>query len=335
MPGPGWVWRWAMPPSGKSTRSQRTTQAANGSSWTKREISAPSASNSSWSSCQTSAGPSTCGRAEARDSRRRGRRRRGCRRSSRRRSRSGRARASRVPQWKYCPPSMTIVCPVTNDAVGPREVGDGADDVLRVLVALDRPRRDRDVAQLLDHLRVLLHAVGHREPGGDAVDADAVPADLLRERARERDDRPLARHVVEQERDAAERRARGDVDDRPSTPLAHGRHGGAAGQEHRRDVDVHHAPPLLERDLGERPHRERGVEPRVVDEHVEPAAALERLRDHPVDRGLVGDVDGQADAARVGRGSRVGALQVGDDDPRALRRERRRRSPFRSPARRP
>ena len=52
--------------------------------------------------------------------RRPGRRRRGCRRSSGRRSRSGRARASmHVPQWKYCPPSMTIVCPVTNDEVGP------------------------------------------------------------------------------------------------------------------------------------------------------------------------------------------------------------------------
>ena len=25
----------------------------------------------------------------------------------------------REPQWKYCPPSMTIVCPVTNDEVGP------------------------------------------------------------------------------------------------------------------------------------------------------------------------------------------------------------------------
>ena len=25
----------------------------------------------------------------------------------------------REPQWKYCPPSMTIVCPVTNADVGP------------------------------------------------------------------------------------------------------------------------------------------------------------------------------------------------------------------------
>ena len=44
MPGPGCVWRWAIPPSGKSTRSQRTTHSANGSSWTNRESSAPSAS---------------------------------------------------------------------------------------------------------------------------------------------------------------------------------------------------------------------------------------------------------------------------------------------------
>ena len=35
-----------------------------------------------------------------------------------------------------------------------REVDDRADDVLGHLVALDRARRDRDVAELLDDLRV-------------------------------------------------------------------------------------------------------------------------------------------------------------------------------------
>ena len=60
----------------------------------------------------------------------------------------------REDQWKYCPPSMTIVWP--GDEVGRRraEEDDGADDVLGHLVALDRPRGDRHVAQLLDHLRV-------------------------------------------------------------------------------------------------------------------------------------------------------------------------------------
>src|SRR5439155_26069630 len=49
-----------------------------------------------------------------------------------------------------------------------------------------------------------------------------------------------------------------------------------AREEHRRDVDVHHLPPLLERDLLERPHLERRVEAGVVDEDVDAAAAGDR-----------------------------------------------------------
>ena len=124
-----------------------------------------------------------------------------------------RSRRATSAQWKYCPPSITIVCPVMKSAAGAAEEDDRADDVLGHLVALDRPRRDRDVAQLLDDLRVRLHAGAHREPGRDAVHADVVLAELLRERAGEGDDRALARHVVEEERDAAERRPRGDVHD--------------------------------------------------------------------------------------------------------------------------
>jgi hypothetical protein len=201
---------------------------------------------------------------------------------------------------------------------GAGEVGDGPDDVLRPLVALDRAGCDRDVAELLDHLGVLLDPVRHREARGDAVDPDPVAAELLRERPGERDDRALARHVVEQERDAAKRRARRDVDDRAAAPLAHRRDGGAAGQEHRRDVDVHHLLPFPERDLGERPHLERGVEARVVDEHVEAATPRERLVDEPRDLRLVGDVGGEAHPVRVRRGRLLGAAQVGDDDPGAL-----------------
>ena len=81
----------------------------------------------------------------------------------------------RESQWKYWPPSITIVCPVTNDARGAAEVRHGADDVLRLLVALDRPRGDGHVAKLLDHLGVLLHALREREAGRDAVDADRRP----------------------------------------------------------------------------------------------------------------------------------------------------------------
>src|SRR4029453_6216767 len=75
----------------------------------------------------------------------------------------------------------------------PREVDDGAGDVLRGLVALDRPRGDRDGTKLFDHVRMPLPALGHREAGGDAVDEHTVLAELTRERAGEGDDRALAR----------------------------------------------------------------------------------------------------------------------------------------------
>ncbi len=126
---------------------------------------------------------------------------------------------------------------------------------------------------------------------------------------------------MEKEGHAAERCPGRDVDDDPSPTLAERRHGRAAGEEHRRDVDVHHAAPLVQRDLREGPHRQRGVEARVVDEDVETAAPLDRLHGHPLDLGLLGNVDGESDTAGIRLGGTLGALQVGDDDPRALCRE--------------
>ena len=66
-------------------------------------------------------------------------------------------------QWNVWPPSITIVWPVMKSEPRPAEEHDRADDVLRQLVALDRARRDRDVAQLLDHLGVRLDPGRHRE----------------------------------------------------------------------------------------------------------------------------------------------------------------------------
>ena len=77
----------------------------------------------------------------------------------------------------------------------------------------------------------------------------------------------------------------------------------------RGDVDVHHPAPLLERDLREGPHRERGVEAGVVDEDVEPAAALERLVGQPLHVLLGGDVDGEPDAVRELRRGLLGPLR--------------------------
>ena len=48
---------------------------------------------------------------------------------------------------------------------------------------------------------------------------------------------------------------------------------------------------------------------------------LERLVGEPLHRGLVGDVRGDPDPVREGGGRLLGALQVCDDDPRALARE--------------
>ena len=74
---------------------------------------------------------------------------------------------------------MTIVWPVTKSAAGAAEEDHGADDVLGDLVSLDRPRRDRDIAQLLDHLGMRLYAFRHREPGRDAVHVDtSLPSSL-------------------------------------------------------------------------------------------------------------------------------------------------------------
>ncbi len=138
----------------------------------------------------------------------------------------------------------------------------------------------------------------HREARRDAVDQHPVAPDLLRQRARERDDRALARHVVQQERHPAERRPRGDVHDLAAPVRLHHGHHGATGQEHRRDVDVHDRAPLVERDLGERPHRERGVQPGVVDQDVDRAAARDDIVGHALHVGLLRDVDGEADAVR-------------------------------------
>ena len=107
----------------------------------------------------------------------------------------------------------------------------------------------------------------------------------------------------------------------PPPRCAHHGHDRPAGEEHRRDVDVHHLAPLVERDLLERAHLERGVEAGVVDEDVDRAAALDDLVDQPLHVGLVRDVGGDADAVRERRGRLLGAVQVGDDDARALRRQ--------------
>jgi len=90
---------------------------------------------------------------------------------------------------------------------------------------------------------------------------------------------------------------------------------GAAREEHRRDVDIHHPAPLLERDLGEGAHRERGVEPGVVDKGCRSSRTARPVRSAIRATFLLGgDVDRQADTAGEGGRCLLRTLQVGNDD---------------------
>ena len=70
-------------------------------------------------------------------------------------------------------------------------------------------------------LRIVGDVLRQREAGRERVDRDAVRAELARQRARERDHRALARHVVQHERHALDRRARGEVDDAAAAARLH------------------------------------------------------------------------------------------------------------------
>ena len=68
-------------------------------------------------------------------------------------------------------------------------------------------------------------------------------------------------------------------------------------------------------------HRERRVEPGVVDEHVEPAAALDGLVDQPRTSASSATSTVRPTPSGYARGRLLGAPQVGDHDPGALGRE--------------
>ena len=132
-PGPGCVCVYATPPGGKSTRSQRSTHSANGSSWTGREserglgllgrrVELPD------ERVALDLGGAEVGgvvRDVVDDPLPAGGLRSGHELVERQpHGAQSNARASGVSrtsglQWKYCPPSMTIVWPVTNADPGP------------------------------------------------------------------------------------------------------------------------------------------------------------------------------------------------------------------------
>src|SRR6266851_9687591 len=78
-----------------------------------------------------------------------------------------------------------------------------AEEVLRMLVALQRARLHGAVAGGAHVARILAeHGVAQGEAGSESVDADAVRAELARERPRERHDAALAGDVVQHPGDA-------------------------------------------------------------------------------------------------------------------------------------
>ena len=135
----------------------------------------------------------------------------------------------------------------------------------------------------------------------DAVHRDVFPRDLLGERSREPHHGELGRAVVRYVGVACAARDRRDVDDPPAPALRpHPDDRRLVHQERPPGVHIHDAVPLRRADFGD------GVGddgPGGVDHDIDPAEALERSREHGVDRGLVGDIrlDGDGAASDLGR----------------------------------
>src|SRR6266702_45936 len=140
-------------------------------------------------------------------------------------------------------------------ALGRGEEDDRADQILRLLHALKRPLPGGGGAHPDDALaRILLRQRAARR---DAVHADAVLAELARERASEAQHARFRGDIVDAARRALQRGARADVDDLAVAALAHVRDHGARGEPGAAQVDRHHAVPFPisisskgERDIG-------------------------------------------------------------------------------------
>ena len=139
---------------------------------------------------------------------------------------------------------------------------------------------------LLEHLV----QVGAEVPRRDPVRLDPVPRPLGAHRARQHLQPALRRRVRARRRPRELAHHRADVDDLAAAALDHPRRDRPSDEEGARQVDVEHAPPLVELELDERA-AER--DPRVVDEDVDRA---ERLHG-PSNGSLVRDVERRRDRA--------------------------------------
>jgi hypothetical protein len=202
-------------------------------------------------------------------------------------------------------------------------------DVLRLRHVSER-HRARHHRELVFGIAVAgLRGVG--ETRRDRVHADAVRGELERHRARHGDDAALARRVVDAPHGAADRLRR-HVDDRASATRGdHRARGGLRAEEPALEVHVKHEVPVSLAHLEKRHAR---IDPRVVDQHVEPAELADDLRHHCVDAGRSCDVglhehgtaSGSADFLDDLLG-RVAIIQIVHADVGALAGERQRDRP--------
>ena len=122
---------------------------------------------------------------------------------------------------------------------------------------------------------------------------------------------------------AGDRDDRGDVDDAARAALAHRRHHRLAAVPHALDVDLKDAVPDGRVDRLEGRELDLAEVRSVVDQAVDAAEALQRLRRHVARRCVVADVALDIQRLAAGGGDRadrlVGGAEVGDDDVRALR----------------
>ena len=105
----------------------------------------------------------------------------------------------------FAPPSTLIVWPVMK-SLSSEAQDDGADEVIRFLVALEGASLST-VLKLLGCQHAFLLRTGDRESRRDRVHANIIGPQFAREGAGEADHARLRSHVVEKERRAAERRA--------------------------------------------------------------------------------------------------------------------------------
>ena len=130
-------------------------------------------------------------------------------------------------------------------------------------------------------------------PGRVAIDADAMRRELDGQGLRKHHDRGLARAIAGYVRNAALRRARGRVHDRPGAAFGdHAPRRLARPQEDAVDVDAHEPPPVRERDVRDGAHRNHAG---VIDDEIGRAERGVNLFEQGEHRGFVCHVGGNGE----------------------------------------